>query len=125
MATQIKKDKWDSLYWHDGHIDDISFSIEETGSNIELRLRLYDDFDAPKRNIFNFLFKNVVSWQSSCDTSKLFEYRYSGEIIDGYFKTCKQERKKDILTFRMYICDGFLEINSKDVEIIELGPDNE
>ncbi len=119
----MENSELDSFYWHDGQLDDIAFSLEAERASIDLKLKVYANHGAAKRNVFKIRFNNVVSWQNSCDTSELFENRFAGEIIDGYFRFCKKERKKGILTFRMHMCDGFIEINSKDIEVIELGSD--
>jgi hypothetical protein len=42
-------EKLDAIYWHDGILDDICFSMGKDKGDIELKVRVYDNPQSPSR----------------------------------------------------------------------------
>jgi len=119
MADMSEKEikRLDSIYWHDGILDDISFSMGKRKGDIELNVRVYDDPQVPSRKRLKINFSGVLSCHISCDISELLENLKFGNISNGYFKSSSNDKRDKSLTFYMYLCDGYFQIKSKKVKM--------
>lgn len=124
-------DELDSIYWHDGFLDDVRFSVMESGGEIILQVRVYDSHEAQfgigapagqkaaTRKRLTVHFRNVASCQFTCDVNELLDNRSAAEIANGYVKTLSQPDGSGFFTYRMYLCDGYMEITARSADVSE------
>jgi hypothetical protein len=108
-------DKLNSIYWHDGLLDDIHVSIGKDKSFIQLKVRVYGDPESSSRDSLDVRFLDVSSCLFSFDVNELLDNLSAGNISNGYSKISNEELR--LFTYRMYLSDGYIEIISKGVEV--------
>jgi len=90
------------LFWHDGNLIDISFSIDPKGKSIVLLSALfYKDEQAPKREAYQIKCEGVSRFNCTLDASELKNNMFAGNISSAYLKES---------TLWVYFTDGLLEI---------------
>jgi hypothetical protein len=122
MAGLSEKEfkRLDSIYWHDGILDDICFSMGKNKGDIELKIRAYDNSQSPSRKRLKINFSGVLSCHISCDIGELLENLFAGNISNGYFKPSVSGKKLKSLTLHLYLCDGYFQITSKNVKMTKV-----
>lgn len=122
MAGLSKKEieKLNAIYWHDGILDDICFSMGKDKGDIELKIRVYDNPQSPSRKRLKINFSGVLSCDISCDISELLENLKFGNISNGYFKPSIYGKNLKSLTFHLYLCDGYFQITAKNVKMTKI-----
>lgn len=119
----------DSIYWHDGILEDIRFSATETDGDLVLQAQIYESHDAqfgvealaghkaPARKRLTVQFRDVAACQFTCDAKELLDNRSAGNISNGHVTAQSQPNGGGYLTFRIYLCDGYVEITAKDANV--------
>lgn len=93
------------LFWHDGNVIDISFSIDPKGKSIVLLSALfYKDEQAPKREAYQIKCEGVSRFNCTLDALELKNNMFAGNISSAYLKES---------TLWVYFTDGLLEIHAK------------
>ena len=110
-------DELNAIYWHDGLLDDIRFSVGEDSGDIELNVRVYKDPQAPERYNLRVRFSGVTAYQATCDVPELLDYRRAGNISNAYCKTGRKKKKAGGLTFYLYLADGYIQISFQEVKM--------
>ena len=100
------------LFWHDGNLADISFSIDKKGKSfLQMTAFFYKDEHAPIRDKHQIRCEGVSRFNCSLDAAELKMNMYAGNISSAYLKDC---------TLWVYFTDGILEINAKKFRLIKL-----
>ena len=100
------------LFWHDGNLADISFSIDEKGKTfLQMTAFFYKDEQAQRRGRYQIRCEGVARFNSSLDAIELKDNMCAGNISSGYLKG---------RTLWVYFTDGILEINAKKFRLTKL-----
>lgn len=124
--TKARLETLNTIYWGDCHFNGLKFSVLKDSVTICMKVKSFKDYEAMRdksstKIVREIKFIDVLSWQLSCDVDELLSNKSTGEISNGHFKICQNERKRGILTLRIFLCFGYIEINSREVEVTELG----
>lgn len=96
---------FDKIYWHDGNLADISFSIDKKGQSLlQMTALLYIDEQARARDRFQIECEAVSRFNCTLDAAELKGNMAAGNISNGYLKDD---------TLWVYFTDGLLEVNAK------------
>lgn len=94
-----------NLFWHDGNLLDISFSIDNKGkSTLRMTALFYKDEDAPLRARYEIKCEGVLRFNSTLDSAELKNNMLAGNISNGYLKDN---------SLWVYFADGVLEVHAK------------
>ena len=94
-----------NLFWHDGNLLDISFSIDNKGkSALRMTALFYKDEQAPRRDMYVIKCEGVLRFNSTLDTAELKKNMFAGNISNGYLKDNG---------LWVYFTDGILEVHAK------------
>ena len=100
------------LFWHDGNLADLSFSINEKGKSfLQMTAFFYKDEHAPDRDKYQIRCEGVSRFNSSLDAVELKNNMWAGNISSAYLKDS---------TLWVYFTDGILEINANKFRLIRL-----
>ena len=94
-----------TLFWHDGNLLDISFSIDNKGKSVlRMTALFYKDEHAPLRDRYEIKCEGVLRFNSTLDTTELKNNMFAGNISNGYLKDN---------SLWVYFTDGVLEVHAK------------
>lgn len=92
------------LFWHDGRLLDIAFSIDAKGkSSVFLSALFYKDEQAPKRDAYQVKCEGVSRFTCTLDIAELKDNMGAGNISNAYLKE---------KTLWVYFADGLLEVHA-------------
>ncbi|CAN7392202.1 hypothetical protein [Acidovorax delafieldii] len=95
---------FDKLFWHDGNLTDVSFSVDAKGKSIvQLQALFYKDEQAPQRQPHQIRCEAVSRFQCTLDSDELKRNMFAGNISNGYLKGN---------TLWIYFTDGLLEVRA-------------
>ena len=96
---------FNKIYWHDGNLVDLSFSIDKKGrSSVKMTALFYNDEQASSRDTFQIKCDDVSRFNSTLDAAALKDNMFAGNISNGYLKGS---------TLWVYFTDGLLEVHAK------------
>jgi len=94
-----------NLFWHDGNLVDLSFSIDKKGKSVlHITAHFYKNEHSPTRSAYQIKCDGVLRFKSKLDATELKNNMWAGNIFNGYLKDN---------TLRVYFTDGLLEVQSK------------
>jgi len=94
-----------NLFWHDGNLVDVLFSIDKKGkSALQITALFYKDEQAPSRDAYQIKCEGVSRFNSTLDANELKDNMFAGNIANGYLKGS---------TLWMYLSDGLIEVQAK------------
>lgn len=100
---------FDRLYWHDGNLTEVAFSVDARGrSNVQLLVLLYVDDQASHRVPYRISCQGVSRFQCSLDGDELKSNAFAGNISNAYLKAN---------TLWVYFTDGMLEARAERFRI--------
>jgi hypothetical protein len=101
---------FERLYWHDGNLSDVAFSVDSKGgSNVQLQVLLYRDSEAPQRMPLRISCQGVSHFQCALDVAELKRNAFAGNISNAYLKAN---------TLWVYFTDGVLEVRAQRFRIL-------
>jgi len=102
---------FDRLFWHDGNLIDVSFSVDSKGkSNVLLQALFYKDEQAPHRDRYQIKCEAVSRFNCTLDGEELKSNMFAGNISSGYLKEG---------ALWMYFTDGLLEVRAKRFRLVK------
>lgn len=103
------------LFWHDGNLIDVTFSIGNKGrSVVQITALFYKDEQAPSRDVYQIKCEDVLRFNSMLDVTGLKDNLFAGNISNGYMKDN---------TLWIYFTDGLLEIHASEFHITSVSED--
>jgi hypothetical protein len=95
----------DDVFWHDGKLGDITFSIDKKGiSNVKITALISKNEQASSREHYQIKCEDVSYFNCTLDATELKKNMSFGNISNGYLKEN---------TLWIYFADGVLEIRAK------------
>jgi hypothetical protein len=101
----------EKLFWHDGNLIDVSFTINKKGaSSVQITALFYKDGQAKGRETYQIKCDGVSRVNCTLDSEELKNNMFAGNISNGYLKEN---------TLWIYVTDGILEIHAKKFSLIK------
>ena len=102
---------FEKLFWHDGNLTDVSFSVDAKGkSAVQLQALLYKDEQDPQRQPCQIRCEAVSRFQCTLDGSELKDNMFAGNISSGYLKGN---------TLWIYFTDGLLQVQAQRFRLVK------
>jgi len=102
---------FDQLFWHDGNLLGVSFSIDSKGkSSVQMEALFYKDEQAPRRDKYQIKCEGVSRFSCTLDGEELKTNMFAGNISSGYLKE---------KTLWVYFTDGLLEVRATRFRLVK------
>lgn len=99
----------EDLYWHDGTLTEMSFTIDAQGrSTVKITPLLYRDERATSRDLYEITCEGVLRFNGALDAGELRDNMFAGHISNGYLKGN---------TLWIYFTDGVLEVHAQRFDL--------
>ena len=100
-----------NLFWHDGNLSDISFTIDQKGKSLlVITASFYKDEQASKRDKYQVKCEGVLEFYSTIDAAELKNNMFAGNISNGYLKES---------ALWVYFTDGMLKVCAKKFRLVK------
>jgi hypothetical protein len=102
----------ETFEWHDGIIDDVSFSHD---ARVVLTCRLYPSSEASERHTYKFELADVHGVSINIDAVALQDNRGAGNISDGRYSNDEKG-----VHLKLFLVDGYVHVDALSIRTSRL-----
>ena len=99
-----------NVFWHDGNLVDISYTIDSKGkSTIVITALFYKNEKSPAKDKYQIQCETVSRFSNTIDAVELKKNMFAGNIWNGHLRDD---------TLRLYFTEGLLEVQAKRFRLV-------